>query len=141
MIVIDASLAAKWYLEEQGSEAAIDLLLAHSPNISVPDIFAIELVATLVREANMQKDRAGDVRGSLDRFKALCEGNGITLVRATPSALRDAADLAIAIGHPLKDCLYLALAMELGCPLVTADVRFAAKARGFYGDVRVLGEG
>ena len=141
MIVIDASLAAKWYLEEQGSEAAIDLLLAHSPNISVPDIFAIELVATLVREANMQKGRAEDVRGSLDRFKALSEGNGITLVRATPSELRDAADLAIALGHPLKDCLYLALAMELGCPIVTADARFAAKARGVYGDVRVLGVG
>ena len=141
MIVIDASLAAKWYLDEQGSEAAIDLLLSHSPNISVPDIFAIEVVATLVRESNMQKGRAKDVGGSLDRFQALSEGNGITLIRTLPSDLRDAADLAIAIGHPLKDCLYLVLAMELACPLVTADARFASKARGVYGGVWVLGEG
>ena len=32
--------------------------------------------------------------------------------------------LAIEIGHPAYDCIYLALARRLGAPLVTADMRF-----------------
>jgi predicted nucleic acid-binding protein len=47
--------------------------------------------------------------------------------------------LAIDIGHPLKDCVYLVLAMELDCELVTCDARFAKKAKSVWGRVRVLG--
>ena len=57
-----------------------------------------------------------------------------------PEGIVKAANLAIDIGHPLKDCIYLALAMELGCPLVTCDTKFATKAHEVYAGVQVLGE-
>ena len=38
--------------------------------------------------------------------------------------MRAAADLAMRLGHPLKDCIYLVLADRLGCTVVTADARF-----------------
>jgi predicted nucleic acid-binding protein len=62
----------------------------------------------------------------------------VTLVRTANADLLRATNLAIDLGHPLKDCIYLALAMELGCDLVTADARFAAKAREVWAGVRVL---
>jgi predicted nucleic acid-binding protein len=139
MIVLDASVAVKWYLAEAHSEEAVDLLLAQSPHISVPDTFCVEVVSTLVREANIDKTRTGDARHSLARFKSLCEGGGVRTIRPTLESLDASANLAIDLGHPLKDCIYLALAMDLGCDLVTCDAKFAAKASGVWDRVRVLG--
>jgi predicted nucleic acid-binding protein len=140
MIVLDASVAAKWYLKEAGSEQALELLAAHSGSIHGPDLLAIEVVATLVRETNSKVQPPALAQRYLETFAALCRGGGIKILRQGISDVLIAADIAINIGHPLKDCLYLALAMELGCPLVTADARFAAKTRAVYGEVRVLGE-
>ena len=140
MIVVDASLAAKWYLDEPLSAAAISLLLAESPGISAPDLFAIEVASALVRNGNMDKSWANEARRSIGRFVELCQGGGLQLVRVSPKGIDLAANLALDLGHPLKDCLYLALAMELGCDLVTCDARFAAKAKEAWAGVRVLGE-
>jgi predicted nucleic acid-binding protein len=61
-------------------------------------------------------------------------------MRTDNQALASAASTAIDIGHPLKDCIYLILAMELDCELMTCDARFAKKARDVWDRVRVLGE-
>lgn len=46
---------------------------------------------------------------------------------ACPPALHRAAlDLATRLDHPVYDCLYLALALDRGAALATADRRFAA---------------
>ena len=78
------------------------------------------------------------MRDANARWASLLDEQTITLRRPNSSDVLEAANLAINIGHPLKDCIYLALAMELGCPLVTCDARFAAKARGVWADIRVL---
>ena len=36
-----------------------------------------------------------------------------------------AVRLALALGHPVYDCVYLALAHRIGATVVTADLRFA----------------
>ena len=57
----------------------------------------------------------------------------------------DEADLASAwqlsteLKHPLQDCLYLALSLRLRLPLVTADRKFADRARPLYSEVRLRG--
>ena len=140
MIVIDASLAVKWFVDEAGSQAAIAMLAQHVSAISVPDLFGIEVAAALVRKANMHKENAPALRASVDDLASLFVVGTMTVVSTSPKQLAAAANLAIDLGHPLKDCLYLALAIELECPLVTADARFAAKARGVYKDVQVLAE-
>jgi predicted nucleic acid-binding protein len=140
MIVVDASLGAKWFLDEDVSQAAIDLLANQFGTIAAPDLFGIEVAATLVREANARKGAAADMRLALDRLIGLFDSVAVELFPTNPENLAAAAALAIGIGHPLKDCIYLALAMELGCELVTCDARFAEKARGVWDRVRVLGE-
>ena len=141
MIVVDASVAVKWFLPEPGSEQAASLLERHEGVLTGPDLLAIEVAATLVRGANVVKANRGEAANALAKFRAMAEAGVIELRRVTVDHLHRAAEIAITLGHPLKDCVYLVLAMELACPMVTADARFATKARGVYGDVRVLGEG
>ena len=42
----------------------------------------------------------------------------------------DAARIAIELGHPECDCIYLALALRIGTELVTAGKRFIAAVAG-----------
>ena len=139
MIVVDASVAVKWFLPEPGSEQAAALLEHHEGELFGPDLLGVEIAATLVRGANAVKSNRGEAESALGKFRAMAEAGVFELRRLSIDQLHQAAALAIDIGHPLKDCIYLTLAMELGCPLITADAKFAVKARGVYGDVRVLG--
>ena len=138
--VIDASVAVKWFLPEAESSVARDLLVTLAGAIIVPDIFLFEVTGALVRQANMTKSERQTMERHIDRLSDLFAHESLRAERLHHNQTAQAAKLAIDIGHPLKDCIYLTLAMELGCPLVTADAKFGAKARGVYGDVRVLGE-
>jgi predicted nucleic acid-binding protein len=138
MIVVDASLAVKWFIPEPESDAAAQLLLENS-TITGPDLLAVEVHATLVRGANMVKSNWREAEAAIQRFQAMLSSGEVELIRSMPPQIAKAAALALDLGHPLKDCIYLALAMELGCPLVTYDTKFAAKANRVYAGVRVLG--
>ncbi len=139
MIVVDASLAVKWFLDEPLSDHAASVLSAHAGQIYAPDLLLVEVTSALVRNANMVKSNRENVEAALDRLgKLIADGDLLTRRSADP-LIRQSASIAIALGHPLKDCIYLALAMEMECELVTCDARFAAKAREVWGRVRVLG--
>lgn len=140
MIVFDASVAVKWFVDESHSDKAASDLRWHKGDIAVPEVFVAEVMGALVRRANMDKSLRPDSEVSLGRLVQLIENGFLRVDTISPEQTLLAANIALDIGHPLKDCIYLTLAMELGCPLVTADARFAAKARGVYGEVRVLGE-
>jgi predicted nucleic acid-binding protein len=139
--VVDASLGVKWFVEEPGSDLARKLLDDEKGSLRIPDIFVVETAATLVRIANQDKSSVELSRASLYLLIDLIDSRAVLLERTPPGQAIEAAYLAIDLGHPLKDCIYLALAMELGCELVTCDARFAAKAKGVWEQVRVLGEG
>ena len=89
---------------------------------------------------SMTKSERQTMERHIERLSDLFAHESLRAERLHHNQTAQAAKLAINLGHPLKDCLYLTLAMELGYPLITADAKFAAKARGVYGDVRVLGE-
>ncbi len=139
MIILDASVAVKWYAKEPFTPEALGLLQELRGNITVPDIFVSEVIGALVRHANIDKSLRGESKISIQRFVALFDNEWIKAQRISPSQMAQAAALALDLGHPLKDCIYLALAMEMDCELVTCDARFAEKARGVWARVRVLG--
>jgi predicted nucleic acid-binding protein len=139
VIVVDASLAVKWYIREKFSLEAMALFEDEGGGIIVPDIFVIEVMGALVRRANVDKSLRIESEDALRRFKAAFDEQEIMAQRAEAATIARAATLALDLGHPLKDCIYLALAMELGCDLVTCDARFAANAKGVWDRVRVLG--
>lgn len=139
MIVVDASLAVKWFREEGNSDLAEQFFLHHLGDLVAPDQFAIEVGAALVRSANMEKRARPMMERSIAKFAGMITDGAIELRRSTAGQFFEATKIALNLGHPLKDCIYLALAMELGCELVTCDAQFAVKAKGVWAGVRVLG--
>lgn len=132
-IVIDASVALKWVIEEQGSDAALAL---HDERMTAPSIWLAEAGNALWKHV-----RLGELtpEGAQGRFTLLQRAS----VRKTPieedagAALR----IASALNHPIYDCLYLAAAARQDAVVVTADVRFAARVRDseFRDRLRLLG--
>jgi predicted nucleic acid-binding protein len=139
MIVVDASLAAKWIIVEPNSAAALAFLEECTEPFVAPDLIAIEVASAIVRRANMDKALGETMRQAAIRWASLLDAQAITLRRPNSGDILEAASLAIDLGHPLKDCIYLALAMEMGCELITCDARFAEKAKGVWARVQVLG--
>ncbi|MFN0116194.1 MAG: type II toxin-antitoxin system VapC family toxin [Paracoccaceae bacterium] len=121
--VVDASVALKWVLEEQGSAEAAMLLDGRA-------IFAPSLVDTEAANALWAAARRGEVsRGEaalvFDTFLAAPLRRIDLSADLTASALQIAADL----DHPVYDCVYLAAGLMLDLPVVTADRRFLVAAR------------
>ncbi|WP_421853490.1 type II toxin-antitoxin system VapC family toxin [Novosphingobium sp.] len=138
MTVIDASVAVKWFVEEAASDQARTLLETMQGHLHVPDIFVVEVSSVLVRNANSAKAEQSYYRAALWRMLDLIDRQALLLERTSPGEVADAAGLALDLGHPLKDCIYLALAMKMGCELVTSDRRFAERALGKWSGIRVL---
>lgn len=137
MIVLDASVAVKWFIREISSDLADGLLVGAQP-LFAPDLLVIEVAAALVRKANMDTSNRRASEAGLASFGELLD-HKIVQIEATQSAdLMVAAQLALDLSHPLKDCIYLALAMKMGCDLLTSDLRFANKAQGTWPKLRVL---
>lgn len=131
-LVVDASVALKWVVPESASEHA-DRLLAGDHDLAAPDLLATEAANALWKKVQRSELTAPDAREALD----LLLHGGLTW-HATRGLLPRALELACLSRHPVYDCVYLALADQLGAPLVTADASLAKVARARRIAVRPL---
>jgi predicted nucleic acid-binding protein len=123
-VVVDASVAVKWYVNEVGSEQAIALLDEDDLLFLAPDIFLAEVVNALLRQR-----REGQLDDqALDKALSDIHFSAPELV-STNRLMGRAAGLARALAHPIYDCLYLALAERWDTVLVTADGEFVSRCR------------
>ena len=118
-LVVDASVAVKWLVVEDGSDVARDLL------DDGDDLHAPRLLVSEVANAVWRKVRLGQV----DRRSA---GQLIATMSDTPvqwhadeTVGADAIRLAITHDRPVYDFMYIALAQRLGTHVITADRRLA----------------
>jgi predicted nucleic acid-binding protein len=125
-LVVDASVAIKWFVDEGDSADALMLRTLH--RLLAPDLLMAEIgnvLSTKVRLGDMDPDKAERAAEALLNagvdFKPMAE--------FILPALRMAARLQ----HPAYDCFYLAMAQTEGCRLVTADQRFL-RAIAAHGD-------
>lgn len=114
--VVDASVALKWVLPEEDSDDAHTLL--RQPLIA-PAWWLVEAGNGLWKSAQRGEITPGEAVALLDDLKEV----PVTTVDGT-ELLGSALALASALGHPIYDCLYLALAIDRDLGLVTADTRF-----------------
>ncbi len=120
--VIDASVAIKWLVEEQGTDEALRLL--EKAKLSAPDLLIAECANILwkkVRRDEFSKDEARIAAGLLEQADIE--------ILPTRHLLASATSLAIELDHPAYDCIYLALAIERDWQFATADERFQRKVR------------
>ena len=133
-LVVDASVAVKWLVEEEQSELAERLLGgAH-------DLYAPRLMVSEVSNALWTKVRRHQIRR--DEAEVF-----VTAIAGMPlrwfddeHICADAVRLALALDKPIYDCIYLALGHRLGATLVTADMHFmdTAKMAGYGGSALAL---
>jgi predicted nucleic acid-binding protein len=114
-IVVDASVAIKWYLPEPYSAAA-ERLLAGGFRLIAPDLLVAEVGNVLwkrVMRSELTVRKAQDILAALETLP-------LTLHPA-PVLAENAMTIACGLKRSFYDSLYLALAMTADCRLVTAD--------------------
>jgi predicted nucleic acid-binding protein len=123
-LVVDASVAFKWFLNEKPNEPYLTQAEAVAAAIGLggtellaPADWILEIIAVLAR---IDPGVVDDALLFLDDMKP-------TTIQGVP-VLKRAADLAIALNHHLFDTLYHAVALEEDATLVTADEVYFAKA-------------
>ena len=137
--VVDASVAAKWFLptaNEPLSAEAAALLARHAAGrlqFFAPDLLWPEVGNVLwkaVRQRRMTSKSALDAIRSLETLRIA--------VHPSLPVLQDAFEIARAFDRTVYDSLYVAVALVTGSPLVTADERLAS-ALAVHLPVRWLG--
>jgi predicted nucleic acid-binding protein len=134
-VVVDASVALKWVVDEDGNAAADALL---DSDLIAPSLWRLEAANALWRLA-----RRGEITlaEAAEKLAVLEDAPVVTVPLETD--LARALALAHQLGHPVYDCLYLALAIREDTAVVTADRRFLAALVGvpaLRARVRLLGE-
>lgn len=121
-MVVDASVAALWVLDQDGSTRAHALR-------SQDEMIAPSLIASEIGSALWKAVRRGDVTRA-DALLAI-EATLLPFTSLVPDEELQSRALALAIdlGHPIYDCFYLALAERERAPLVSADKRLVAAAK------------
>ncbi len=124
-LVVDASVAVKWYVPEDGSREAAELLTGRRPLLA-PDLLVPEVGNILWKKVRRGALPIADAESMLHLFVS-----GLPLTLHSASLLIGTA-LTIAIGfqRTVYDALYLALAESEDCQVVTADQRLVNALRG-----------
>lgn len=117
-LVVDASVACKWFIADAGSQA-VEALFAPEHVFFAPDLIVAEvcnIAATKLRRGEIAAEQAS---GMVDRI-----GDFFDEIVPSAALARRAFAMANELAHPAYDCFYLALAELRNARLVTADERF-----------------
>jgi len=132
VFVVDASIAIKWVVEEDGTAAA--LALRERGRLIAPELLVAECANILwkkTQRSELSKAQAVFAAGLLQRVD-------MELV-PTRMLLASATEIAIDLNHPAYDAIYVALAVARECRLVTADARLLRSLiRGDRADLREI---
>jgi predicted nucleic acid-binding protein len=116
-LALDASVAIKWVVQEIYTEAAVRLAES-GPSWVIPDLFYAEVGNVLWKKVR---------RGEMNERHAL---NALDLLLSAEMNVREshvllpyALPIALHFHCTIYDALYLSVAVDENCPLVTADKR------------------
>jgi predicted nucleic acid-binding protein len=135
-IVVDSSVVAQRLVAETDSSKARSLLLRWtegSLDLLAPELLAVEIGNMLWKRAFRKLLPVEKVFELYREFQEL----QIPLWPST-HLVRPALRLAVQQGHPIYDCLYVALASETESELVTADERLFRTFGPVFHQIRLL---
>ncbi len=132
--IFDASVVVRWVVDDPLSPAAIEASQAWTP--IAPTLLGTEFANALrsqVRAGRYEADWCLLQMGRLVRLIDLRDER-----EHWPLALR----LGLERDHAVYDCVYIAMALSLALPLITADAKLVSKFSGLPGlDLRPLQPG
>ncbi len=116
LCVVDSSVVIKWYVPEVLSAESLRVRNGNQP-LRAPDFLDVEVAAILWKKIR---------RGVMTRTVAdsiLTDLAGLTVITRHPTIplVAPAFDIADRSNRTVYDCLYLALAVQLGGVMVTGD--------------------
>jgi predicted nucleic acid-binding protein len=120
-VIVDASVAVKWLVEEADSDRAARLLdgrVLHAPDLLFVE--AANALWAIHRRGALGSDAPTEALAWLLRVPFT--------VTVSTTLIERALAMATALVHPVYDCVYLSLAAEVAAPVVTADPRLLAVA-------------
>jgi predicted nucleic acid-binding protein len=132
-LVVDCSVAASWILPEPGRGQALRWLeQGESGEVSLiaPDLLLAEFASLIAKRTRRKQISAAQAFRLMEQ--------SIVHLFETRSLLGTALELALHNQMSLWDCVYLALALERDCPLITADRRLFRASRGRHTAIRHL---
>lgn len=135
-IVVDCSVAAKWILPEPGRESALrlfDRYAAGEVQLIAPDLLLAEFASLLSKRCRRKQISSAQAREAFDLMQKCAPR-----LLDTRGGIGRALTLALQYQLSLWDCLYLNLAIEYGCPVITADQRLFRSAIARHVSFRLL---
>lgn len=135
-LVVDASVAIKWFLDEPASPAARALLEGES-ELSAPDLLYAEIGSVLLKAVR---------RGAMTLRQASRSLALLQQIPVIPHPVATLASEALLLADRCRlgsyDAIYAALALKIGAQLLTADQGLVRALRGHgLGElVRPLGD-
>jgi predicted nucleic acid-binding protein len=135
-LVVDASVAVKWLVKEPGTDKAEALLEScrvgqYDP--LAPDLLVAEVCSVLSMRVRQGTMKASQAELQFDRFNRIRP-----VLKPLLNLTGQAFKLALEYQHSIYDCLYVALALEVGCELVTADEKLFRAFSPSYPNVKLL---
>ncbi|MGA9627486.1 MAG: type II toxin-antitoxin system VapC family toxin [Bryobacteraceae bacterium] len=134
--VLDCSIAAKWVLPEPDRAPALALFDRYASGeilLIAPDTLLAEF-ASLVAKRHRRKQISVEQAHEAFSLMVKCAPR---LFDMRPRLFR-ALELSLQYQLSLWDCVYLALALEHDCPVLTAGRRLFRAGRGRHPSVRLV---
>lgn len=120
IIVVDASVAVKWFIAEENDQESLELL-KRPFEIHAPDLLFLEVdnvLCKLIRRGLLSEDVGFEIHDRILDFPIQ--------IHSFPSLQEEALQLAVRTKRSMYDCIYLSMAEVLDCRMVTADRKFFA---------------
>ncbi len=125
MIIIDCSVAFKWFRQEgeEDIDKALGILDSHLHSkeiITVPDLIIYELANVWATKSNLPPERSKVFLKDLENSHLVIESISFGLIDK-------AVTFSKKFNVSVYDAVYAVLAKEKGCKLITADKKFIEK--------------
>jgi len=126
--IVDASVLVKWFLHEKEADrdralALRDLHISGRSKIYVPQLAFLEVLNAIRFSAKAEEEDGGTALEALQDLHLETKGDDDDLLRKTNA-------IAWAYKLTIYDALYVALAEQVGYPLITADEVMVKKLKG-----------
>lgn len=126
MVIIDTSVAYKWFIDEEPKEitiaarALLKRFLKRKEKILCPDLILYELANTLAYKPKLRDVEINSIWSKLSDIN-------LPIANPTQHFMKKCIDFSVQYRVSVYDASYAILALEKNCILLTADSKFAKK--------------